>query len=437
MAWRTKQDMLFGPLAQGLSQQEWAIPDIRHHLEQRLPNHLKKTARALAQDLKQAFPAAKAPDAARLLRYLKGTPKTAPLMAHVKQTGAYPDPPTQPPRFRPVPALADLGLPVLATPDALADWLSLPSLQLTRFADGLGLSARSASPFAPHYRHHLIAKRNGTLRLIEEPKPFLKHLQRKILRGILAPVPPHSSAFGFCTGKSCPQAAARHAGEAMVVSFDLSGFFPSIHQHRVYGLFRSLGYPSAVARHLSGLTTAITPRHVLATPELADRDHLTSRHLPQGAPTSPALANLVGFSLDTRLAGLARSLEATYTRYADDLTFSGDHHIANILQQAVPQIVRDSGFVLNSAKTRVQPAHRRQRVTGLVVNRHLNLPRADYDHLKAVIHHLRTPTDPRRADRAFIDRIAGRIAWLEQVNPPKGAKLRERLADALQAGSIR
>ena len=432
MAGRTKLDLLFGPLAQGLAQQEWTAWDIRNHLERRLPDRMRTTAGKLAEELKQAFPTGAAPDASQILRHLKDSSATAPLRKFFGRTGKTPDIPTDPPQFRPMPALRGLDLPVLTTPDALADWLALSPLQLTRFSDCLGLSANADSAFAPHYRHHLIPKRNGTLRLIEEPKPFLKRLQRRVLHDLLARVPPHPDAFGFCIGKSCPQAAARHAGEAMVVSFDLSGFFPSIHQHRVYGLYRALGYPAAVARHLTGLTTAITPRRVLETDGLADRDHLTGRHLPQGASTSPALANLAAFALDTRLAGLARSTGANYTRYADDLTFSGDSHIAKILTRAVPQIVRDSGFTLNAAKTRVQPAHRRQMVTGLVVNRHLNLPRADYDQLKAVIHRLGNPADPRRADRTFIERLAGRIAWLEQVNPAKGARLRERLAAALQ-----
>lgn len=435
MAHRTMQDRVFAPLAEGLSLLEWTPVDIRRHLERHLPTSLHPIANPLARELKLAFPGAMAPDTAQILRHLKNSPKSTPVLQHAKTKGAFPAPPTDALRFRPVCAFAGLGLPALTTPDALADWLALSLAELTRFADCLGLSARSNSAFAPHYRHHLIAKRNGTQRLIEEPKPVLKNLQRRILRGILAHVPPHPDAFGFCRGKNCAQAAARHAGEDMVVRFDLSGFFPSIHQNRVYGLFRSCGYPSAVARHLTGLTTAITPPGILATPRLADRDHLTARHLPQGAPTSPALANLACFTLDTRLAGLARSIGASYTRYADDLSFSGDLPIASLLQRAVPQIVRDCGFTLNAAKTRVQPGHRRQTITGIVVNRHLNLPRADYDDLKAIVHHLRSPADPRRADPVFINRLAGRIAWLEQVNPARGVKLRERLAAALHPAS--
>ena len=161
------------------------------------------------------------------------------------------------------------------------------------------------------------------------------------------------------------------------------------------------------------------------------RDPLSNRHLPQGAPTSPALANLIAHQLDRRLSGLARSLEAHYTRYADDLSFSGDARITPILLRAVPQITAEHGFRLNPGKTRSQPAYRRQTVTGLTVNAQINPARENYDVLKATIHHLGRADDPRRQDQSFLAQLCGRIAWVEQVNPAKGAKLRTRLTAAL------
>ena len=407
---------------------------IERHLQQRLPDALGRLAPSLARELLEAFPASVAPDVMQITRHLRDSPAAQQLRTFAKRTGARAAPPTVPPVFRPAPALAACGLPAMNTPDDLADWLALTSEQLTRFSDCMGLSARTDGPFAPHYRHHFRPKPDGTWRLLEEPKPLLKRLQRRILRDMLNHVPAHPAAYGFCPGRNAAMAAARHAGEAVVVSFDLAAFFPSIAQHRVYAVFRRLGYPAAVAQHLTGLCTAITPPEVLQRPGLAAADHLTARHLPQGAPTSPALANLVAFTLDTRLAGLARRIEATYTRYADDLTFSGDGHIAATLLRAVPQIVQDCGFALNPQKTRRQNKSVRQMVTGLVVNQHLNLPRPDYDLLKATIHHLGHPKDPRRSDAAFLIHLSGRIAWLEQINPVKGARLRDRLADALNAG---
>lgn len=419
---------VLAPIAASLAQVPWAKDDIRLHLRHRLPISLRRMAAPLASELHSAFPGLSAPDAARLLAHLLASPRGQRIADHAARTGTRPAPFLDPPDFQPVPALAGLPLPRLASPGDLAEFLALSSDQLIRFTDLRGLSARSATPFGGHYRIHLIPKPFGGQRLIEEPKPFLKKLQRRLLHGLLDAVPPHSSAYGFRKGRNCIGAAAAHAGEAMVACFDLADFFPTFGFARVYGLFRSLGYPAAVAKDLAGLCTALTPPDILrGTPGLAGGP-LTNRHLPQGAPTSPALANLMAFALDSRLAGLARSLDARYTRYADDLTFSGDPRIAPILTRAVPDIVAEGGFRLNPSKNRLQPGSGRQVVTGLTVNSRVNIPRAEYDRLKATLHRLADPTDPRRADPAFLSSLAGRIGWVEQVNPGRGARLRLALA---------
>ncbi len=418
-------------LATGLAQLPWDAGTLRAHLKTRLPASLQKLADPMARRLIRAFPGSVAPDPNQITMALSDTGSATQLRRFVRQTGAQPHPVLTPPAFLPAPAFADLHLPALASTAALEDWLALPAGQLIRFADLHSLSALSTDPFGPHYRHHLIAKADGHLRLIEEPKPMLKRLQRRILHGLLDRVPVHPAACGFVPGRNAIQGAARHAGEAMVVAFDLAHFFPSIPFTRIYSLFRTIGYPAAVARSLAGLTTTLTPQAMLNTPTLAAADILSARHLPQGAPTSPALANLCALSLDRRLAGLARSIGATYTRYADDLTFSGDAHIAALLLRAAPQIIADAGFRPNPAKTRTMPARDRQIVTGLVVNQRINIPRTSYDRLKATIHHLAQPTDGRRNDRAFLVALSGQIAWVEQVHPQRGHRLRNALAAAL------
>jgi len=415
-----------------LAQQDWHAVALEQHLVRRLPPRLRRLARPVSRALIRAFPLGVAPDSRQITRFLSARPETGRLWKFARATGSLPQLPLDPPRFRPDPHLPELALPRLATRADLAEWLGLTPEQLTRFADLRGLSALSASAFGPHYLQHLRPKSDGSLRLIEEPRPFLKRLQRRILADLLSQAPPHPAATGFRRHICCIQGAARHAGEQMLVCFDLRHFFPSVALPRIYALFRTLGYPAPVARDLAGLCTAITPPAVLHRPGLSARDQLSMRHLPQGAPSSPALANLAAFRLDTRLAGLARRLSANYSRYADDLAFSGDAPIAPILLRAVPQIVAEEGFALNPAKTRATPAHRRQMVTGLVVNRRVNLPRAEYDRLKAILHHLARPDDPRRADPAFLAQLSGRIAWAEQVNPQRGARLRARL-DAILA----
>lgn len=421
------------PLAEGLAQQQWDRHALTLYLQHRLPSRISTIAKPLAAELVRAFPACAAPDVPRIVEHLRTSVSAEQLHKFAQQTGAKAAMPVQAPAFRPAPAFATCDLPELATVADLAEWLALEPAQLARFSDLIGLSARDTGPFSPHYRQHLIPKPDGSLRLLEEPKPLLKRLQRRVLQQVLNRCPPHRAAYGFCPARNAAMGAARHAGEELVVCFDLSGFFPSIGWHKVYALFRRMGYPAAVARHLAGLCTAITPAPVLASPGLAAAEALSRRHLPQGAPTSPALANLVAYGLDLRLEGVASRIGATYTRYADDLSFSGDAWISAVLLRAVPEIVRECGFALNTAKTRVQPASGRQVVTGIVVNAHLNLPRETYDELKAIIHHLARAEDPRRSDPAFLRHIEGRVAWLEQINPRKGAKLRDRLADALTA----
>jgi RNA-directed DNA polymerase len=424
-------DAVFLPLAASLAQCDWTQPSIESHLRQRLPRTWKATPETLSLWLVATFPGSVAPDPRRLADALGTSPFAVRLLRFARKTGSRPIPWLQSPTFRPIPALADLPLPRLTSPDELADWLALPPDALIRFTDPRGLSARNPIHFARHYHCHLIPKRNGTLRLIEEPKPLMKRLQRRILHGLLDHIPAHPAAHGFVKGRNCIAGAATHAGESMVLSFDLANFFPSVAWSRIYASFRALGYPRALALALTNLTTAITPPDTLATPNLAAREHLRDRHLPQGAPTSPALANLAAFRLDQRLAALARRLDARYTRYADDLTFSGDARIAPILSRAVPEIVTAEGFRLNPQKSRAATQAQRQTVTGLTVNAHVNIPRDSYDRLKATLHHLARPDDPRRVDPAFLSRLQGQIAWVTAVNPGKGHKLANRLAAAL------
>jgi hypothetical protein len=349
------------------------------------------------------------------------------------------------PRFAPLPPFAALPIPALATPGALADWLGEAPEQLDWLADERRCHGSAIEPKLQHYHYAFVSKPGGAPRLIEAPKPRLKAIQRRILRGILAPVPVHSRAHGFVAGRSCLTGARVHASESLVATFDLARFFPSIGGPRIHGIFRALGYPWAVARRLTGLCTTITPADVvsrLAGSRRADgpypdwhpqwRDQVLYRvpHLPQGAPTSPALANLLAWTLDRRLHGLARAAGANYTRYADDLAFSGDATFARgpeRFRSLVETILREEGFFLNDAKTRIMPRATRQRVTGIVVNEHCNIGRAAFDTLKAVLHNC-VRTGPAAQNRAsvpdFRRHLDGRVAWVEQVNPPRGAKLR-------------
>ena len=228
-----------------------------------------------------------------------------------------------------------------------------------------------------------------------------------------------------------------HASEAVVATFDLAQFFPSISLARIHGIFRCFGYPWIVSRRLAGLCTTTTPPGIfrripeVRRPDTHEQALFRVPHLPQGAPTSPALANLPAYKVDLRLHGLARAAGANYTRYADDLAFSGDAGFADALDRfgiSIERILKEEGFALNPTKTRIMSRGQRQRVTGIVVNEHCNVGRAEFDALKAILFNS-ARSGPAGQNRAgapdFRAHLAGRVSWVEQVNPARGAKLRQ------------
>ncbi|MFO1093659.1 MAG: reverse transcriptase family protein [Planctomycetaceae bacterium] len=324
------------------------------------------------------------------------------------------------------------GLPLLKTPDDLAAWLGIPFGKLAWLSCRWKHGFRPATVDAAHYHFRWVQKRSGGLRLIEAPKVQLKAVQLQILRGILDHVPVHPQAHGFCHGRSTLTNAEPHVGRRIVLKLDLENFYPNVRYSRVVAIFRGLGFSRDVALWLSRLTTSAVPWN--ADSKLQHPLHLAAlgcfqRHLPQGAPTSPALANLSAYALDVRMAGLARKFSANYTRYADDLTFSGARRFAGALRDFIPlarQIVRDERFRLNRSKGRVLRNNQRQTVTGVVVNSKPNVRRDEYDCLKATLHNcLKLGPAGQNRDRhpRFAEHLRGRIAYVTQLNAVRGAKL--------------
>jgi hypothetical protein len=360
--------------------------------------------------------------------------------------GGLPKPPRHvpAPQFVPEMGPARWPVPAAATPIDLAALLDLRLGELAWLADRRGLERRAA-PRLRNYRYRWLARPGGPPRLVEAPKALLKETQRRILHGILDAIPPHEAAHGFCRGHSAITHARRHTGREVVLRFDLEDFFASIPAGRVYGIFRTAGYPESVAHHLTGLVTnAVPPDEWAAAPRPSEpaalRAHarmsrlLAAPHLPQGAPTSPALANLCAYRLDCRPAGLADAFAATYSRYADDLAFSGGRELnarAPGLRRAVAAIVADEGLRLNPRKSALATRAGRQRVCEIVVNARTNAPRDDYDSLRAAVHEAAT-RGPAAANRAAVPdlraHLLGRIGWVEALNPARGAKLRRSLA---------
>jgi RNA-directed DNA polymerase len=397
------------------------------------PVRRQRHARSVAVHLRAAFPTSIAPD----VRIIEGALYAFEFGDSRSLWRRYADPPAAviaEHAFRPLPVFANLELPVLESPAELAHFLECPLEQLDWFVGRPPFRPQGSLGSLLHYRFAFHPKASGGQRLIEMPKSRLKTMQTRILREILDRVPPHIAAHGFVRGRSPVTAAAIHAGEAIVIAADIADFFPGVQPGRVSGLFRALGYPPAVARCLTGLVTTATPAEVLRDlpreerPSFQVRQMFTKPHLPQGAPTSPALANLVAYRLDVRLAALARRYGLAYTRYADDLAFSGDDLSLASREKFLAllrEIARAEAFVINAKKTRTMPSGGAQKLLGLTINSHV--PRTEFDRLKATLTNcVRHGPDSQNRDghadfRAHLD---GRVGWVEHVNRARGGKLR-------------
>ena len=269
----------------------------------------------------------------------------------------------------------------------LAKWLDLPEAELREWLGAAPMWSRGYD-----YARFTLPKRRGGTRAIEAPNDKLKALQRRILQRLLNPLPMHPAATGFVRGRSIVDNARPHVGRGVVINLDLADFFSSITAERVTTAFRGLGWSAEAATILSRICTH-------------------EGRLPQGAPTSPAISNLVCRRLDERLTKLVKRFDGRYTRYADDVTISlpglgrnkrlrrkpknkpplkRPRFPSRSLITTLRRIVEEEGFVIQmKKKLRVQRPHQRQTATGLVVNRAIHLPRATRRRIRAMQHRQR------------------------------------------------
>jgi RNA-directed DNA polymerase len=322
------------------------------------------------------------------------------------------------------------GLPHFQTPAELARWLELPLGKVAWLTYRFCENQRPQSAREAHYHFRWLRKRSGGHRLIESPKKEMRRVQQMILREIVGKIRAHESAHGFVPGRSIITNAKPHVGRRVILKFDLDSFYTSVRYSRVVAIFRSLGYSREAALWLARLTTSSAPGSLkLPLGESSTIWKYMPRHLPQGASTSPALANLSAYALDVRLTGLARAWHVTYTRYADDLTFSASGKLIPALHQfiaLVERIVRDEGFRIKRTKRKVLRSNQRQIVAGVVVNNKVNVDRREFDRLKATLHNcvkLGPATQNHSEIADFAGHLRGRVAHVLQLNPQRGAKL--------------
>ena len=322
--------------------------------------------------------------------------------------------------------LAANGLPRFATAKEIAEAMGITVGEL-RF---LSYSRRTST--VSHYVRFRMKKKTGGERLISAPMPRLKRAQHWILENLLVKPELHEAAHGFRRDRSIVTNALPHVGAEVVINLDLKDFFPTVSYRRVKGLFRSLGYSEAAATVFGLLCTEPDVEEVA----LDGKTYFVAtgeRHLPQGAPTSPAITNLLCRRLDRRLLKMADELGFTYTRYADDLTFSASgeskKNICNILRRS-ESIVTHEGFAVHPEKTRVLRRSRQQEVTGVVVNEKPNVSKKELKRFRATLFQIeKDGLEGKHWGQAkdLLSSLMGFANFVYMVDAEKGAELRARV----------
>lgn len=322
--------------------------------------------------------------------------------------------------------LARYQLPVLQKSLDLATAIGIPLAEL-RF-----MSFQRKVSQVSHYQRFAIPKKTGGQRFISAPMPRLKRCQYWVLDHILAKVPCHPAAHGFLSQHSILSNALPHVGQAVVINLDLKDFFPSIEYPRVKGVFKSLGYGDQIATLLGLLCTEQATEEVRVDKQkyfVAGK----KRSLPQGAPSSPMITNILCHTLDKRLHAAATRLGFVYTRYADDLTFSTKQKerppVGKLLWR-VKQIIADEGFTLHPDKQHIMRHSQKQEVTGIVVNHSPTIDAKTLHRFRATLHQVEKngPAGYHwNGNTDVLSALEGYARYVCMVNPVKGHPWLQRI----------
>lgn len=323
------------------------------------------------------------------------------------------------------------NVPAIATADDLAKMMGINIAEL-RF-----LSFHRTVSRITHYKRFYIPKKAGGKRLISTPMPRLKSAQTWVLENILSKVPVKDVAHGFVTSRSIVTNAAPHLKAEVVINIDMKDFFPSITYRRVKGMYQSLGYSEQVATILALMCTEPECDEI----ELDGQTYYaagTDRLLPQGAPTSPAITNIICRKLDARLKGIATKLGFAYTRYADDLTFSASGEAVSkvkTLMGFIRKIVKEEKLTIHPDKVRVLRKGARKEVTGLVVNDKLSIKAKDLDRFRALLYQIeKTGIEGKHwnGSKHLLASIRGYANFIHMVDPVKAKPYMERVDQILK-----
>lgn len=245
------------------------------------------------------------------------------------------------------------------------------------------------------YNHFEIEKKSGGIREISAPDPYLLFIQRQIVHLLLHSYQPTGQSHGFIHERSIVTNAELHINKNYVLNIDLADFFPSIKTNRI--IFALESAPFGFSKEMA---------------QIIARFSVCDSKLPQGAATSPILSNIVCQDLDNKLNQFAIKYKQTFTRYADDITFSGYRRIYDTdFFKELNSIIRSEKFKIKKTKTRIQTRNNRQEVTGIVVNEKLNVNRKYVRQLRAMIHYHKNGKGPDNAMAV----IMGKLEFLKMV----------------------
>lgn len=291
-------------------------------------------------------------------------------------------------------AVVEKNLPVIIGLNHLASMMQLD-------ADTLKRMIVSSHSF---YHSFTIPKRKGGTRQIDAPYPSMIRAQQWIYHEILSKVTISPSATGFIPHHSIKDNASAHLYQRCLLLLDVKDFFPSIKWHKVYAVFSHLGYPKNIAQHLASLCCL-------------------NGHAPQGAVTSPALSNVISRRLDARIAGLAKKYQVNYTRYADDITFSGER-ISKRFQSFINKIVEEDGFKINQDKTRFIKGKHQKIVTGISISEDkLTVPKSKRREIRQHVYYINKyglaehQKKIGNTDPIYLERLIGYLHFWHSIEP--------------------
>ncbi|CAB3913708.1 reverse transcriptase family protein [Achromobacter deleyi] len=290
------------------------------------------------------------------------------------------------------------------------------------------------------YKNFTIGKRSGGRRWISVPVPPLMAVQKWISQNIVNSVLPHPAAFAYVRNRRILDHAYRHCGADWMLKIDIKDFFGNISERQVFNVFLSLKYTRLLSFEMARLCTKASPNRQGERWCNVDLDYSVSGYsskfigsLPQGAPTSPGLSNLVFSPIDHQLSELAQAESAVYSRYADDLCFSftGSSRSAAVkMKRAVAEILWNAGFSENLKKTRIIPPGARKILTGLNVNDSTpTIPREVRNLVRMHLHYARVNGIPQhcrergfRSVIGFRNYLLGVIGYVASINDQAGKK---------------